>query len=102
MSSSESTISCPLHTEFRYYEHCPIDECLYHTSACDLGCIITGSVVPNTSTYGTLTKQLSIAEILFYKKDSLPKTSLRYLNSMKKSGMQRIKTIVIFSYLSPN
>lgn len=89
---------CPLCDQFRFYSECPLDECLYYTTKCDVGCILLGSSVPNNSTYGTLSKQLSIAEILFYKGDSIPRATVRSLSLLKKEGTFRLRSIVILHY----
>jgi hypothetical protein len=54
--------------------------------------------VPDNSTYGTLSKQLSVAEILYYKGDYIPKATVRSLSSLKKEGIFRLKSIIVLHY----
>lgn len=98
MTSTTDLYDCPLCDTFSFYSECQIDECLYHTLKCDVGCILLGSSVPNNSTYGTLSKQLSIAEILFYKSDYIPKATIRTLSAFKREGSIRLKTVIILYY----
>lgn len=97
---SSKRINCPLIGMFKFLQSCPITDCLYHTIKCTPGCIILGTCVPDVSTYGSLSKQFSIAEILYYKGEKIPKATLRSLNSLKKGGALKLRGIVILYYYS--
>jgi hypothetical protein len=99
MPKQEPT-QCPLQDPFRFISKCPIEKCLYFTNRCVTKCIILDTSVPDVSTYGSLSKQFSVAEILYYKGETIPKATLRSLNSLKKGGALRLRGIVILYYYS--